>query len=907
MAGKGVRVATAYVEVAADTSGIGDQIKDALNKAGGDASKSAGEKIGKDLKEGINKGMGGSSSQPASPVPSLNDTAKGTGKTRDTAMRAGEQIGKDLKEGINKGMGGSTSTPASAIPTLDDAAKGQGKTTIAARQAGEKIGKEVSEGVKKGMDEAAGGSGGLGKQIREHITTGADPKAAGRQIGKEISEGVKDETGGSFLRDVWLAPVRDLGRNIKDQLKGGDIKGALDDIRNATKSIGLDHIGDLLTPSGQSKDAMDQFSADAAQAQAHINDIGSVLEGLPGKIGTAGSKMLVFAGEIGVAVEVMKELMPIANDLDDKIRAMGGPGATAEEWTPEKIGARGGTAFGADRIRQWMGRMFGYNPEDVNLFGIPWLGVHKQKPEFYGGGDQFTPSAAATPTFVAGLGYVPVPKKPEGPSPTPLKPDQIPFVAGLTTPGGPGAVFGPSGTPVTSEGGGYGPQVKGVYGAPGTGYWWPEKVPAAVPAATAGMTANQAVVSTPTASISVGTANISGISLPTVAAAPTSVPSGKPVKGFWGYQQGGPIDQDQLAQLHAGEHVLTAGDVNAIGGQDAVMGARQQLGKGGGQDFMQVMRTAGFVPSAAGQQTVAGTSSLAGLLNLGNQAVGGLIDAGASAAETAISVAGGVSSFGAGGQAAGAVAAPFIQMGAQEAKRAATYGFQLASIWADALMEQAFPFGAPRWLGYDYTKFMPNINVGALATTTTEKAIQQAMGGDKGQPGQQPGGPVNPELMAGMAQGLAIPPFGQKPPAQGAAAPPPGLGPASGAVGGPGALQAGINAGAGAGAAPTIAAPPPPPPPTSPAPSQPSANAGIFSALGIPPFDEGGWMMPGQPGINLTNRPELVLSPQQLDAANSSGYGRGDTYHITAVDAEDVARQIDARKKLASMQYSGRP
>ena len=72
--------------------------------------------------------------------------------------------------------------------------------------------------------------------------------------------------------------------------------------------------------------------------------------------------------------------------------------------------------------------------------------------------------------------------------------------------------------------------------------------------------------------------------------------------------------------------------------------------------------------------------------------------------------------------------------------------------------------------------------------------------------------------------------------------------------------------------------------------------------------------MPGQPGINTGSRPELVLSPQQLDAAMGNGKGSknpwnrgGDTYHITAVDADDVAKQIDNRKRLAMMQYGARP
>jgi hypothetical protein len=323
-------------------------------------------------------------------------------------------------------------------------------------------------------------------------------------------------------------------------------------------------------------------------------------------------------------------------------------------------------------------------------------------------------------------------------------------------------------------------------------------------------------------------------------------------------------------------------------------------------------RTAGFVPAAAGQQTVAGTSALAGLFNLGNQAVGGVIDAASSAAQMAASAAITGGTFGAGAAGGSQAAGMGIQIGAQEAKRAVSYGFQLASIWTDALMEQAFPFGAPRWLGYDYTRFMPNIDVGNLATTTTEKAILAAQGKAGGQPSQQPGGPVAPQQMPGAYQGQGpTPQFGTPTPAKPPDMPPPGRGT-------PQQLQQGLAAGA-AGApapAPAFAAPPPPTPQDmSPAPAPPPQQGGLFGALGIggqppQPFDEGGWLQPGQSGINTGSRPELVLNPQQLDAATKSGaggWGRGDTYNITAVDADDVARQIDARKKLAMMQYSGRP
>jgi hypothetical protein len=100
---------------------------------------------------------------------------------------------------------------------------------------------------------------------------------------------------------------------------------------------------------------------------------------------------------------------------------------------------------------------------------------------------------------------------------------------------------------------------------------------------------------------------------------------------------------------------------------------------------------------------------------------------------------------------------------------------------------------------------------------------------------------------------------------------------------------------------------------TNPATPAPSGDAGgVFSALMAPqPFDEGGWLQPGQSGINTGSRPELVLSPQQPDAATSGSGGRGQpsvvVHNITAVDADDVAKQIAARQRLAAMQYNSRP
>lgn len=276
-------------------------------------------------------------------------------------------------------------------------------------------------------------------------------------------------------------------------------------------------------------------------------------------------------------------------------------------------------------------------------------------------------------------------------------------------------------------------------------------------------------------------------------------------------------------------------------------------------------RTGGFVPVAAGNTGVAGTSFVSGLLNLGNEAVSGAIDAGAQLAQMAASaaIAGGTMGAGAAASpAAGPAASAGIQILANVAKRASAFGFQLAGIGADSLIAQLFPFGAPRWLGYDYTAFTPQMTMGDFGVTTGEKAANQAQGQGV-VPGQDAGGPVQPSTMPGAAQSIT-----------------PHMG--SQALPGP---------------APMSIAPPNP-------------NDDLLSR--IMGYDQGGMLPPGGLGINMTNRPEPVLTPQQWDSINRVGAaeGRGPLVKIDTIygmSPEDVASQIESKQKLAMMRYAGRP
>lgn len=179
-----------------------------------------------------------------------------------------------------------------------------------------------------------------------------------------------------------------------------------------------------------------------------------------------------------------------------------------------------------------------------------------------------------------------------------------------------------------------------------------------------------------------------------------------------------------------------------------------------------LIRTQGFTPTGGGG--VAGTSSVAKFIGMGNEVVGGLIDTGASLAQTAITAAttaaGGALASQAGpagplaGMAANAAASYGVQLGAAELKRISSYGFQLAGIGADAAIAQMFPFGGPpRWMGYDYTAFAPQLGIQKAALTTIEQMGAQAIEQAFPKPPEQAAAASAPTASALGPQQLAPP------------------------------------------------------------------------------------------------------------------------------------------------------
>jgi hypothetical protein len=254
---------------------------------------------------------------------------------------------------------------------------------------------------------------------------------------------------------------------------------------------------------------------------------------------------------------------------------------------------------------------------------------------------------------------------------------------------------------------------------------------------------------------------------------------------------GGPKSDMIPAMLSDGEHVFTAADVDAMGGQSGVYSFRKALhaAKGGAVRKLEDMRTAGAMPAAAGNTSPVGGSTISSFIDMGGEFINGIIDQAASAAATAASGAAMAGSFGAagpvGGQAAGAAAGTAIGLGTDAAKRGVSFGFDLLGIGVDSILEQLTPFGQPRFLNQDVSGFVPQQAITGALGNLMSGGAEQAMGLDPnttqhGTTGQPPGpidslmgslGPQTPQPMIGDSQSflntqLAAPeaaPPGQQP------------------------------------------------------------------------------------------------------------------------------------------------
>ena len=370
---------------------------------------------------------------------------------------------------------------------------------------------------------------------------------------------------------------------------------------------------------------------------------------------------------------------------------------------------------------------------------------------------------------------------------------------------------------------------------------------------------------------------------------PAAAPfTGNPVSdlflGIPTYDQGGPWPDGTLGINTSGadEFVLNPQDLQWLQSQ-GIDPSTLQHGAGGGTPVAPGPqrppgapgRMEGYIPAAAGNTGKVGEGGLSNFLDLGESFFHNLIDSGAQLGSMAVSAAAAAGSFGA-GAAAGPAASAGIQMGAEAGKRLVSYGYDMAGIWGEAIVEQLFPFGAPRWLGSaSPMAFMPQgLPMGEQGKAPgTMGVAKTALSG-----WAQPGNPAMASMGNGSQGGQAALDAARAMPSYTPKAP---------------------------NYTPQTAAPPAAPPQID-----PMNPASWLNFAGI--FDQGGVWEPNSFGLNLSGKPEYVMTQAQMASmaktagAGPSGRG-GDTNNFYATDVESAIREWQKNKRRQSRQHSGRP
>jgi hypothetical protein len=215
------------------------------------------------------------------------------------------------------------------------------------------------------------------------------------------------------------------------------------------------------------------------------------------------------------------------------------------------------------------------------------------------------------------------------------------------------------------------------------------------------------------------------------------------------FDQGGPWPSGTMGVNTTGkpEFVLTPEDIEYLRSQgiDPVSIQQQAIGNLPSESLKpdeqvaqwglaQANRTQGYIPAAAGNTGKTGGGLAGSFINMGAEAVNGLIDQAASAG-----------AMGANAFAPGAGMA--IGMAADIAKHGVKYGAEMAGIGIGALTEIAMPFGAPRWLtDVDPTSFMPQTGINPIAVTTGERSAVDPLTTQHGGGVGAPPGPVAPTV-----------------------------------------------------------------------------------------------------------------------------------------------------------------
>lgn len=951
----GVKLATGYIELTVKKAGDAMREITAEITGVGKHAEKVGQQAGEALDKGISKG------------------ATKAGKTIQDAItagaaKAGEEAGRAAGDAIEQGVRkGATKAGETVREAISKGAKQAGEDvsntkiepkvdTKRARDAFKEFGKEVVVMVDKAANDAG--------ITLEGVITGI-AKEAGRKVGEELHDAIaKVPYLGDAARNIegWISPAVEGFHGLNDAVaafKEKDAAGALNGLADALNAVGQTQAG------GTVKDIADKAAPLQEKISSLKDDIKGTTDGFLALAGNSGRIAGAFeaigaaAGPVAAVLATLDTLMPgwhgAASGVLDQIQ--GKKGFNAKDWFNTLIP-------GTNIIDRTLGPVVN-GPDPTNgvqspipakpgVSAIPFPGSAPAVEPGYtavpGSGDPFAAlapqsggGAKAAPSGYAGdaslLANVPAGRYLQTQAADLTKgvadcssavEDLINMLDGVSTAG---RQMATGNAPQWLAQHGFVPTNKPVAGAFNVGFN-DHHMQATLPGGTPFNWGSDSAA----ANRGVGGTGAWDPAFTQHYYRPVGfddggvLPPGMQLINNASGQSEIVLTQDQAKNAMQGMPGMGAGPSDtplSSGESPGPNGAAALASLGGGQSDSDPLaavtnpgggkdlRTQGYIPAGAGGSGTAGTSLWSGSLQLGAQAINGLIEQAGSAAATAVSAAATAGSFGAGGQAAGPAASFLIGIGTKMAERGVSYGFQMAGIAGDALTEILSPFGVPRLFQTDPSQFMPQLPGQAAAVTTGEKAQGQQAGLNTPspsapvQPGQMPGqqvlGPSAPIATAGTGDFKPAPvgtPGLSGPQPNGPAAP--SLAPTQPV--GPLAPQSGPMA--------------QPQQPAVPMPQKPPGPLD-FVPLDVGQFDTGGWLMPNGVAINMSNRPEPILNDEQwgnlhaiasqgMPAPDPKAFRGGDDYsvridQVTVKDVNELQREIDSRQRLNRMRYGGRP
>ena len=191
-------------------------------------------------------------------------------------------------------------------------------------------------------------------RLRDKLKDGA--KGVGKSIGDTLHSELSREL--DRTKDI-------LGNFGKTDFAGalGGVKDTMTKVGDLAKEVGVDLSG-WTGKVDSAKEPIDDLGVKTKDVLSSVKSVSSTFEGMPGKIGAAAAKAGELATKIGAVVELGHELYEqFGQPLDIKISESSPFGKWLQEHTPGDIGKDLADSLGADKVRQWMGKTFGYDPE----------------------------------------------------------------------------------------------------------------------------------------------------------------------------------------------------------------------------------------------------------------------------------------------------------------------------------------------------------------------------------------------------------------------------------------------------------------------------------------------------------------------------------------------------------------